>query len=67
MTRIIIALALIVWASYNLGKHVTIGKMLRLIEDLNTFNHSDLTGKSGNYRRGYLDAVFTLLKKVRRL
>ena len=67
MIGIIIALALIVWASYNLGKHVTIGRVLKLIEDLNNFNHSDLTGKSGNYRQGYLDAIFTLLKKVGRL
>ena len=67
MIGIIIALALIIWASYKLGKHVTIGRMLKLIEDLNNFNHSDLTDKSGNYRRGYLDAVFTLLKKVGRL
>lgn len=54
-------------AAYKIGTHVTIGRVLRLIEELNTFNHSDLTGKSGNYRRGYLDAVFTLLKKVNRL
>lgn len=67
MIGIIIALALIVWASYNLGKHVTIGKTLKLIEELNNFNHSNLTGMSGNYRQGYLDAIFTLLKKVERL
>lgn len=54
-------------AAYKIGTHVTIGRVLRLIEELNTFNHSDLTGKSGNYRRGYFDAVFTLLKKVNRL
>lgn len=54
-------------AAYKIGTHVTIGRVLRLIEDLNNFNHSNLTGKSGNYRQGYLDAVFTLLKKVRRL
>lgn len=54
-------------AAYKIGTHATIGRVLRLIEELNTFNHSDLTGKSGNYRRGYLDAVFTLLKKVNRL
>lgn len=67
MIGIIIALALIVWASYNLGKHVTLGRVLKLIEKLNTFNHSDLTGKSGNYRKGYLAALFTLLKKVDKL
>lgn len=67
MIGIIIALALIVWASYNLGKHVTIGRVLKLIKDLNNFNHSDLTGKSGNYRQGYLAALFSLIKKVGRL
>lgn len=67
MTGIIIALALVIWYSYNIGKHIAIYRVLKLIEDLNNFNHPDLTGKSGNYRQGYLDAVFTLLKKVGKL
>lgn len=64
MIGIIIALALIIWASYNLGKHVTIGRVLKLIEDVNHFNNSDLTGKNGDYRKGYLAALFSLIKKV---
>ena len=55
------------FTAYKVGTHVTIGRVLRLIEDVNHFNHSDLTGKSGNYRQGYLDAVFTLRKKVGKL
>lgn len=54
-------------AAYKIGTHVTIGRVLRLIEDVNHFNNSDLTGKNGDYCKGYSDALFTLLKKVGRL
>lgn len=64
MIGIIIALTLIVWASYRLGKHVALGRVLKLIEDVNHFNNSDLTGKNGDYRKGYLAALFSLIKKV---
>jgi hypothetical protein len=54
-------------AAYKVGTHVTIGRVLRLIEDVNHFNNSDLTGKNVDYRKGYLAALFTLLKKVDKL
>lgn len=64
MTGIIIALALIVWASYNLGRHVAYAQVIRMIEDVNDFSQLVLLGKSEEYRNGHTDALVRLIKGV---
>lgn len=67
MILIILLLVLIIMTSYNIGRHAVYDQVFNLIEEMNNFNHPNLVGTKVEYRKGYLDAVFTLLNQVGRL